>query len=162
MGASSRADSAPVQGCFLFFLSCLEMIKLVPDQAAKGRRKRGKKSVLFLLINRAIEKGSVFHSVALGSPVFPSPYQFGNVLSRKCHETQGTGRHYHVCHCKIMTNSERSEYSFSCGGLGFFSSLNTDLDAGGSRRLLIHLRLAWVFPGKVVFSLLTLWIFILR
>lgn len=49
-----------------------------------------------------------------------------------------------------MTNFERSEFSFSCGALGFvfFSSLNTHLVAGGSRRLLTHLRLAWIFPGK--------------
>lgn len=55
----------------MFFLSCLEVVELVPDQAAKWGRKRGKKSVLFLLINRAIEEGSVFHSVALRSLFFP-------------------------------------------------------------------------------------------
>lgn len=139
--------------CSVFFLSCLEVAKLVPDQAAnRGKKKGKKKSVLFLLINWAMEKGSVFHSVALGRPVFPSPYQFGNVLSRRCHETQGTGRHCHVCLCKIMTHFERSEYSFSCGGLGVFSSLNTDLIAGGCS-------LTSGFPGssqeKWFFSLLT-------
>lgn len=87
---------------------------------SKGGKKKGEKKSVFLLINRAIAKGSVFHSVVLGRPAFPSPYQLGNVLSRRCHETQGTGRHYRICLYKIVTSFERSEYSFSCGGLGDF------------------------------------------
>lgn len=43
-GASGRADSAPLQGCSVFFLSCLEVAELVPDQAANRGKKKGKKN----------------------------------------------------------------------------------------------------------------------
>lgn len=43
-GASGRADSAPLQGCSVFFLNCLEVAELVPDQAANKGKKKGKKN----------------------------------------------------------------------------------------------------------------------
>lgn len=131
LGASSRAGSPLSRADFCSFSVALRWPSLFQAKQQRREEKRGKKSVLFLLINRAAEKGSVFHSVVLTRPVFPSPYQSGNVLRRRYHETQRTGRHYHVCLCKIMSNFKRSEYYFSCGSLGFFSSLNTDLVAGG-------------------------------
>jgi len=67
-----------------------------PDWAENRGEEKGEKSVLFPLIKGAVEKGSVVCFVALGRPILSSPYQFGNIVKRRCCKTKGTGRHCHL------------------------------------------------------------------
>lgn len=81
--AERGTGEAPLQGCVL--CSCLIALRWLgffQTGQKTGGKKRGRKSVPFLLIKGAVEEGSVFNFVELGRPVFSKPYQFGNVLSK--------------------------------------------------------------------------------